>query len=141
MFNAVRAPFIGAEYGGDTQGKGWVLFNDVAANIPDGWAEVEEMRGRTAIGKTNGTDAQFDTIGNTGGSKTQTLNASQIPQLSINIPKSSADNGEVGANRAIVSDLEPQGNITVTAGSATPQPVTVLNPYRIVMYIKWVGLP
>ena len=93
MMNALMAPFLGTA--GDN-GSGWVLFNDIVANIPAGWGEVTEMRGRTAIGMDT-TDTDFNAIGNAAGVKTRTLLSANLPSFNIPTgPTAGTTDGEIG---------------------------------------------
>lgn len=144
LVNAVLAPFMGNDgYESTTKGKGWVLFNDIVTNIPLGWAEVVEMRGKSAFG--GGGAAPLNTVGNTGGNAKITLTTSNIPPLTVTIPRSEADTGEVGATKVLVNNSQDAGTFTLEAKNnnvgGVASEVDILNPYRVVTYIKWVGLP
>lgn len=143
LFNSVMAPIV--------SGKGWLLFNDIAANIPAGWAEVEEMRGRMPVGMSQppynsvnpATDATFGALGNTGGSKLKTLSANEMPE---HTHKSGVKYGgnvvpNTGSGEYLLRDASGNGPNTVNtliAGSGNS--FSIMNPYRVVSYIKWVGL-
>ncbi len=141
-----------------TSGKGWLLFNDIVANIPAGWAEVEEMRGRAPIGHLS-SDAAFDTVGEVGGAKTKTIGIANLPAHNFLIANSGFANGEpvvtsstTVAHKSVntpggsdnydilMAGVDGPANVgkTNTIGSGTA--LDVLNPYRVVTYIKWVGL-
>jgi len=142
-----------------TSGKGWLLFNDIVANIPPGWAEVEEMRGRAPFGRLNG-DPLFGSIGNTGGAKTKTLTVPNLPAHSFFVANSADADGQnpvtslntvarKSANTTteesnnfdvLLAGVSGQANVgqTNTIGNGTA--FDVMNPYRVVTYIKWVGL-
>jgi len=156
LVNSLMAPFLGTE---GNNGKGWVLFNDIVANIPAGWAEVTEMRGRTAFGQLTG-DPAFGSIGNTGGGKTKTLTVPNLPAHSFFVANSTdadAQNPVTSLNTVarksanttteesnnfdvLLAGVNGQANVgqTNTIGNGTA--FDVMNPYRVVTYIKWIGL-
>ena len=72
----ILAPFIG--------GGGMVLWNKPANQIPTGWAEVVDWRGRIPVGLDT-SQTEFNTVGKTGGSKTVTLLTSNMPPHNHNI--------------------------------------------------------
>lgn len=149
MMNALLLPI--------TSGKGWLLFNDIVANIPPGWVEVVEMRGRAPFGLDS--TAPFNAIGNAAGAKTKTLSIANLPAHDFLIANSGFANNEdpvtstttvahKSANTTGGSDnydllmagVTGPANVgkTNTVGSGTA--VDILNPYRVVTFIKWVGL-
>ncbi|WP_407512771.1 hypothetical protein [Elizabethkingia miricola] len=133
------------------------LFMRPANEIPEDWEEVEEFRGRMPVG-WNPDNGAFDTIGETGGSTTHKLTISELPAHSFKIF------GGDGMNTANISS-NPEGvaasagdsqtsnedwNYTVTTGSGEArfgktntigdgQDMDIMNPYRIVMYIRYKG--
>ncbi|MDV6170244.1 hypothetical protein R1T16_17540 [Flavobacterium sp. DG1-102-2] len=121
-------------------GGGMFHWRKPANQIPPGYAEVVDWRGRLAMG-WNPDDADFDTLGETGGAKNRTV--------SVNIPISgygvggSADTGDGGKlivgsgnheNAEFFESLRKASLTPSTSGN-----VDVLNPYRIVMFIEFIG--
>ncbi|MBC7399857.1 MAG: hypothetical protein H7289_07905 [Mucilaginibacter sp.] len=117
-------------------GDGWLLFNRPANQIPPQWAEVVEMRGRTAIHQ-DVTQTEFVAIGQTGGNKNKTLSIDEMPAHKHTLTgglvgQSYSANG--GTTRNSIDSANPQ---TENTGGGVP--FGILNPYRIVLYIKYVG--
>ena len=75
VIEAMLAPFKRV---GDNPGGGAVLFMRPANEIPLGWQEVEELRGKFPLGM-DPTVAAFDTAGKTGGSWLKKLVYDNIP--------------------------------------------------------------
>lgn len=121
-------------------GNGWLLFNRPANEIPAQWAEVVEMRGRTAIHQ-NVNDARFDIIGETGGSITHVINRGNLPEVQINsglyhYSNDYFDGGAAPNNIGVNPNSTPVKTEYLGAG----QEINHMNPYRIVLYIKYVGV-
>lgn len=134
-----------------------VLFMKPADQIPEGWEEVEEFRGRIPVG-LNPLDGDFDTVGETGGSKTHKLTVAELPAHSFKIF------GEVGSNTLTINNSPDSApafkgdspndnedwNYTITSASGDAiygktntigqnQDFNIMSPYRIVMYIRFKG--
>ncbi|MDE5525706.1 phage baseplate protein [Elizabethkingia meningoseptica] len=138
-------------------GKSAVLFMRPANEIPAGWEEVVEFRGRMPIG-WNPNDGDFDTVGKTGGNKQHTLNISELPAHSFKIfggdginTGNISDNPDATAASAGDSQTANEDwnyRMTVGSGEATygktntvgqNQAHDIMNPYRIVIYIRFKG--
>ncbi|MBB5636738.1 hypothetical protein HDE68_002639 [Pedobacter cryoconitis] len=123
-------------------GGGMVLFKKPFVEIPVGWSEVKEWRGRLPMG-WNPDDFNFNTVGLNGGAKTHTLNESQLPILSNNragLQRQSNWGESVTISKvdSINSGTEPDLiNHVGWPGSAAE--INHLNPYRIVMFIEYTG--
>lgn len=134
-------------------GGGMVLWNKPANQIPAGWAEVVDWRGRMPVGVDptilNGnfvnpefspqTTGQNDP-GRTGGLKNQTLDLENIPRFTIDgLPGT-----EIKSNGGpeYLSGYNKDRNLTIGGKpDGTTKAFSVLNPYRTVLFIEWVGLP
>jgi hypothetical protein len=120
------------------EGGGMVLWNKPAAQIPTGWAEVVDWRGKMPIG-WNSDDVDFDTVGETGGAKTKQLTIDEMPSHSHTYTSSWEDDGNPGAGLETGStELHPNstGGINSTGGG---QSFNIMNPYRVVLFIEYVG--
>ena len=109
-------------------GGGMVLWNKPAIEIPEGWQEVADWRGRMPVGFKSD-DVDFNVIGETGGNKSITLSAANMPKEDIRpIAVGSTFNASV-----IKTDGDVVGN--------TPDPtaVNIMNPYRVVYFIEYIG--
>jgi hypothetical protein len=136
------------------------IFGRPAIEIPAGYEEETNLAGKTIIGRLDG-DASFGTLGATGGSKTFTLTEANLPAHTHRMFVNSAV--DISENR--LSDF-PDRNVTYrgtgegsadhdytmassvtdatlgkTSSIGSGTSVTKLDPYRVVNFIKWVGLP
>lgn len=137
------------------EGGGMVLWNKPAAQIPTGWAEVADWRGRMPVG-WNPNDGDFDTVGETGGQKTKQLTTPEIPAHSHKLfspantavgiqvngnthPIVSSDGTEWGNDsyRIRASNQAPSLGDSATEGSGNE--FSIMNPYRVVLFIEYVG--
>jgi len=117
-----------------------VFWNKPANQIPEGWREVVDWRGRMPVGFDPG-QTEFNSIGKTGGSKSA--------NASVTIPISSygtngGDSGGSPSGRLLVSSGQnEQGEYLESIRKASSGPnasttVNVLNPYRTVLFIEYV---
>lgn len=122
-----------------TSGLGAIWWDGPIASIPNGWGENDNMRGRMPIGKTNsGGDSQFFTMSATGGSKNIALTAANMPKQSVNFPSIAGTDSNGGA---VVTGTPTEAGASIgTTGNDSPQAVTTISPYRVGMWIKWVGI-
>jgi hypothetical protein len=126
-------------------GGGMVLWNKPANEIPAGWAEVVNWRGRMPVG-FNPAEFEFNTMGKMAGDKTKRLYESEMPSHThgyYDIYYSEAGgtvpiSGKYGSNR---SDNDNAGwqmaRTTDSAGYGVA--FSIMNPYRVVMFIEYVG--
>lgn len=136
-------------------GGGMVLWNKPASQIPTGWAEVADWRGRMPVG-WNPNDVDFDTVGETGGQKTKRLTTPEIPAHSHKLfsPANTAVGIQVNGNthpivssdgtgwgndsyRIRASNQAPSLGDSATEGSGNE--FSIMNPYRVVLFIEYVG--
>lgn len=135
-------------------GGGMVLWNKPANEIPEGWQEVENWRGRMPVGVDVSVDSsgafvnpEFSPINNgsgrTGGAKNHTLTLEEMPKHNHNVAvfangsaSGNADghpDNQIDPNRKVASDYtggQPDG---------TTKAFSVLNPYRTVYFIEYTG--
>lgn len=112
-----------------------------AVDIPEGFQEVEDIRGKTIIGY-DPTQTEFNEIGKIGGAKSVTLTKNNIPPLDITLPVSASENSGGDSRYVNATDLEDAGFKTyssVVNKGVTLTKVNTLNPYRIAMYIEFIG--
>lgn len=115
-----------------------------ANQIPRGWVSADEFVGRMLMG-LNPNDADFNTVGKTGGNKTHTMTIDEMPPHDHKIY--GEDNDAKLTNRPNQDELAQINNpdsthawrvrMTDKAGEGKPMPI--MNPYRIVIFIRWVG--
>lgn len=114
-------------------------WNKPAIYIPAGWIEDDdvELQGRFPIGYKEG-DPDFGVIGNVGGSKTHTLTIDEMPAHKHD----TRDGGFLnkgGGDGANVVGSEVGDNMSDTGSAGGGQAHSILNPFRVIRWIKWVG--
>lgn len=109
---------------GKTDGlwSGWAIFN--------GNNGTDNLDGQTLIGW----GANYNTIGQFVGESEHTLIASEIPNISINIPGSNADVGDPGT-RVLTSSSDPNAGITVPVNTGGGQAHNNIQPSMVVLMI------
>lgn len=127
-------------------GGGMVLWNKPANQIPPGWAEVVDWRGRMPIG-LDSSQTEFNEIGKTGGSKTVTLSASQLPVINGSFETLASTGGTGSGAFSYSSSVQAQisGNFSTFSHKSVSfqiggnQAHDNMSPYRVVMFIEYVG--
>ena len=120
-----NSTYLGNNFESDGLGKnlraGWAICN--------GNNGTPNLSGRMIV--SYGGD--FTILNEEGGSKTHTLNATELPQLDVNYTGSNADNGGVG-NFIITTDIESNGTKTLkTTGGGLAH--NNMPPYKVLVYI------
>lgn len=123
-----------------------LVWNRPANEIPEGWEEATEFRGRMPFGYTP-SDGDFDAVGKTGGAKSHTLLQEEMPVHthgygdiyfaesggSVPLPGGRGHNGS--------TDYDNSGweinRTTASAGSGRAH--NNMSPYRIVLFIRYKG--
>lgn len=120
-------------------GGGMVLWNKPANEIPQGWAEVVDWRGRLPIG-LDVTQTEFNTLGKQGGAKNKVLNIAEMPAHThtVDINSNAAGSGYPSYEGEFGSSVSNRTFTTSSKGSG--QSFSIMNPYRVVMFIEWVGI-
>jgi len=132
-------------------GGGMVLWNKPAAQIPEGWAEVEDWRGRMPVGWNPVPPEEyqsevFDTVGKMGGNTHNHITINQMPSHnhaygdiywsesggSIPLPGNRGSGDTDGDN----SGYEVARG---TAYTGSGQAFNIMNPYRVVLFIEYIG--
>lgn len=115
---------------------GMVLWNKPANQIPEGWQEVTEWRGRMPVGFQEN-DLDFGNWGvKNGGGRSKTLSIAELPAHSFKYQKAIK-----GRGYKTQSDDNPFGAYqdadtnTIGGGKA----FSILNPYRVVLFIEYIG--
>ena len=112
-------------------GFGAVLFLRPANEIPEGWEEVTDLRGRMPVG-LNTDDNDFDELGKTGGRKSHVLTKANLPS---NLPSQVLTfNGTTPTALGVKTDTNFWVKTESLAGNN--EAINLLNPYRIVIFIK-----
>lgn len=116
-------------------GGGMVLWNKPAVDIPAGWQEVIDWRGRMPVGFDN-VQSEFNVMGKTGGQKNKKLSIDEMPSHTHDIGL--VDEGGYGAP----AGGNPAGNSNGTGKTKLQGggvPFSIMNPYRVVMFIEFIG--
>lgn len=129
-------------------GGGMVLWNKPVGQIPTGWAEVVDWRGRIPVG-LDATQTEFDALGKQGGAKTKILSTDEMPAHRhksiewVSGNKAINTNGigdYVASSPHISSSMTGSGKENMTSQEGDSQEFSIMNPYRVVMFIEWVGI-
>lgn len=127
------------------QGGGMVLWNKPANQIPQGWREVKNWEGRMPIGagKFNSSVSGWlhdFVVGGSGGDTTNRMTIDQMPSHSHGLgtvyrrgsasifKKDTLDESDGSFRSRLRTEVE---------GSGTP--FSILNPYRVVLFIEYIG--
>lgn len=117
-------------------GGGMVLWNKPAAQIPVGWQEVVDWRGRMPVGFDD-SQVEFNAIGKTGGAKNKTLSIAELPRHRFSIGGDYNENNENGPYAIAGGDNNNRTAYTNYLGN--DQSFSILNPYRTVLFIEFIG--
>ncbi len=115
-----------------------LLWRKPANQIPAGWREATDWRGRMPIGWNPG-DTDFNTLGNTGGKKNTKIEKTHLPKVSLNtgVYYNSQDYDDGGATPNNIGTNGGNPVKTEELGDGTA--LNIMNPYRIVLFIEYVG--
>ena len=115
-------------------GGGMVFWNKPANEIPEGWQEVIDWRGRMPVGFDN-VQSEFNVMGKTGGQKNKTLSIAEMPSHThdIDLVDETGSGAPAGGNPAGVSNGTGK---TKSQGGGVP--FSIMNPYRVVMFIEFI---
>jgi hypothetical protein len=136
-------------------GGGMVLWNKPANLIPTNWREVADWKGRIPVGvddrlngigqlenpefaplpPTNPNDLK--TPGRVGGSKTHKLTQAELPNYDLK--RGVAIETPSGGNEVIWSSAPGGSHQQIINSGGGDQPHTILNPYRTVLFIEYIG--
>lgn len=128
-------------------GGGMVLWNKPVSQIPSGWAEVVDWRGRLPVG-LDATQNEFNAVGKVGGAKTITLAKENMPEhdhTSIVWEEGGAMNTIGTGNYSstgfhLATSTPGGGKINKTSKEGNGTSVNSMNPYRVAVFIEWVGI-
>lgn len=132
-------------------GGGMVLWNKPANQIPVGWSEVVDWRGRIPVGM-DVLQTEFNTLGKQGGAKSKMLTDKNMAPhqhktnwgTSTLTPPDGYDDPEIqGAAGAASSKKNYLTSKELYSATNTPvgaqEAVDILNPYRTVLFIEYIG--
>lgn len=121
-------------------GGGMVLWNKPANEIPSGWREVIDWRGRMPVG-FHPDQAEFNSLGKASGSRTKTLSEAELPVINPVNGFGIKKGGVFGNNKGLTvgdyanGDFGPGELIKPFGGG---QSFSLLNPYRVVHFIEFI---
>ncbi|MCB6232329.1 hypothetical protein LIS90_13845, partial [Flavobacterium psychrophilum] len=115
---------------------GLIAIWDRPANvIPTGWIEYQALRGRMPIG-LDPNDPELDGLGTYDGAKNKRLSIKEMPEHTHGgVPTRVSGEPDAGGLQCNF-DLNNTGN-TLPQGSG--QEFSIMNPYRVVHFIKYIG--
>lgn len=114
------------------------IWGQAANLIPEGWEEYTPLSGRIAIGLDEN-DPDFDAVGASGGSKNKSLTIDELPAHSHSYNELEQVGKSVLSYDA-VGDREGASFKAATTGNAgNGEAFDIMNPYRVVLYIQYVG--
>lgn len=119
-------------------GGGMVLWNKPAADIPDGWQEVIDWRGRMPIGLDEN-QFEFNALGMIGGAKNKTLSIEEMPEHDHGLPTDGTGNLNLDTVLGSANSDESISNINKTGKRGGGQQFSLMNPYRVVLFIEFIG--
>lgn len=121
-----------------------MLWNRPAIDIPTGWVEATEMRGRTPIGLnpdyaqgTDTIDYGLEILNNTGGKREHKLTKSELPNYNL-IRGVGSHTVQPGPVTIWSSEAGTNSNQIIPSGGED-KAHTIMSPYRVVHFIKYVG--
>ena len=132
-------------------GGGMVLWNKPFSAIPPGWQEVVDWRGRipvgmdiTVDGSGNFVNPEFSPVttggsdpGRTGGNKKHTLTKAQLPNYNLERPV--GQETVTGGPEVIWASKAGSAYTQLIPSGGSDQPFSILNPYRTVLFIEYIG--
>ena len=118
-----------------TLGGGMVFWNKPASEIPEGWREVVDWRSRIPVGY-NPNEFEFNSLGKTGGAKTHRLTEQELPPHKHGMEDGAG--GDDGSGRVVAGNDNGTQSLwkaytKITGGG---QSFSIMNPYRVVMFIE-----
>jgi hypothetical protein len=106
-----------------------------ANEIPAGWKECIDFRGKTIVG-LDPNDADFNVLGAANGSKNTTIERDNLPNMNTNVPIVHPYEGsEMGGGFNGGNNHWRTKNIVINPGGSASS-MNIMNPYRIVYFIE-----
>jgi len=111
------------------------IFRKPASDIPLGWKECTDLRGKTVFGY-DPNNPLFNVLGDPGGSEKKTLLVQNIPALAASITTIHPYEGSpIGGGFDGGGNQWKNKNQTINTGG-TSEPFDVLNPHRVILFIE-----
>ncbi|MEQ3500589.1 hypothetical protein ABMY20_12600 [Tenacibaculum sp. SSH1-16] len=119
-----------------TSGGAMVFWNKPASEIPEGWREVVNWRGRMPVGFSPG-EYEFNYLGKIGGEKTHRLTIAEMPRHRFGFENNQAGGDDGNGYLVSGSDYRNQSlSKAFTKYMGNDKPHNNLPPYRVVMFIE-----
>jgi hypothetical protein len=119
------------------EGGGMVLWNRPANQIPAGWREVEDWRGRLPMGY-DPADADFNSVGKNGGKKDHVQTIEQMPKHAHLMPYQILIQSAGKANSDAFHRVDGAYTNRYTNETGGSKPMPLLNPFRTVVFIEMI---
>lgn len=119
------------------EGGGMLFWNKPANQIPEGWAEVIDWRGRFPVGMFPN-DTDFGGLGVNNGAKDVTLVKANLPNINLQLRTGTEKVGNGNGNAMSKNGNDGATKDISLGGSNTP--FKILPPYRTVLFIEFVGI-
>ena len=113
------------------------LWGQAANLIPAGWEEYTPLRGRMAVGYDPNI-TEFDVLGDFGGAINKALTIAEMPEHDHDFKSDNFDLGE-GLKLGDYTPYQTGVVLQKTAKKGLGQAFSIMNPYRVVQYIQYVG--
>lgn len=114
-------------------GGGMIFWNKPANEIPEGYQEVVDWRGRMPVG-FDSTQVEFNAIGKVGGSKNKSLSVDEIPSHNHGFRAYTQSGSNSGSGGEAAGYFENK----VTSNTGGGQSFSILNPFRTVLFIEFI---
>lgn len=106
------------------------------SEIPEGWEEYIDLKGRMPIGH-DAANPLFDVLGDYGGAATHTLTIAEMPEHSHGLKVDRLNVSESTGSEGVLRGTEADEQTELEGGG---EAFNIMNPYRIVHFIKYVGV-
>ena len=119
-------------------GGGMVFWNKPLADIPEGWQEVVNWKGRIPVGY-DVAQTEFNTMGKQGGNKSKTLAVNELPKHKFEykgfryVGSQGLKFGDNPSFQALFDGINQSNEV---GGDVA---FSLLNPYRTVLFIEYIG--
>ncbi|REH00260.1 hypothetical protein [Flavobacterium aquicola] len=108
------------------------------SEIPAGFQEIIDIRGRTIIGY-DPTQTEFNSIGKAAGQKNKTLSIAEIPEHDHGLSKIKNYTSNFGTHGFYDRSNGAGDGALKTDKTGGGQSFSILNPYKVAAYIEFIG--